>query len=156
MCIVNGIYEPTNKTEGGHHLEQFVANVISIFPCKWHLFLSQDLNFTHVTQHLHSTKLFVAQHFLFECLGGSTSENSLLRPAMLTHSNFMVLMINILYQCTGNWPSVHIFSLPHAGHPCVSPKIMCSKILLPKFTKVLFERSTSLSATEVLLHGPWS
>ena len=65
MCIVNGIYEPTNKTEGGHRLEQFVTNVISIFPCNWHLFLSQDLNFTHVTQHLHSTKLFVAQHFPF-------------------------------------------------------------------------------------------
>ena len=37
MCIVNGIYEPTNETEGGHHLVQIVANVISIFPCKWHV-----------------------------------------------------------------------------------------------------------------------
>ena len=37
MCIVNGIYEPTNETEGGHHLVQIVANVISIFPCKWHI-----------------------------------------------------------------------------------------------------------------------
>ena len=86
--------------------------------------------------------------FLFQCLGGSTSENSLLRPVMLTHSDFMVLMINILYQYTGNWPSVHIFSLLHAGHPCVSPKITCSKILLPKFTQVLLVKT--------LLHGPWS